>query len=44
MKQLFKTNTHTCDLCVVGGGLSGTIAAQADAIFGGWNLAVMEKP
>ncbi len=31
MHKPFKTIEHTCDFCVVGGGLSGTIAALSAA-------------
>lgn len=44
MKQLFKTNTHTCDLCVVGGGLSGTIAALTAARKGLSVVLIQDRP
>ena len=42
--SVFKTIEHTCDLCVVGGGLSGTIAALAAARRGAKVVLIQDRP
>lgn len=44
MKSVFKTVEHTCDLCVVGGGLSGTIAAISAARHGARVVLIQDRP
>ena len=44
MKSTFKTIEHTCDLCVVGGGLSGTIAALSAARHGLKVVLIQDRP
>ena len=44
MKTVFKTIRHTCDLCVVGGGLAGTIAALAAARHGMKVVLIQDRP
>lgn len=44
MKSIFKTIDHKCDLCVVGGGLSGTIAALSAARHGLKVVLVQDRP
>ena len=44
MKSIFKTINHNCDFCVVGGGLSGTIAALSAARKGLKVVLVQDRP
>ncbi len=44
MKSIFKTIEHSCDLCVVGGGLSGTIAALSAARHGLKVVLIQDRP
>ena len=44
MRDAFKTLTHRCDLCVVGGGLAGLCAAVAAARHGAKTVLVQERP
>lgn len=44
MKSIFKTIEHKCDLCIVGGGLSGTIAALSAARHGLKVVLVQDRP
>lgn len=42
--SIFKTIEHTCDLCVVGGGLAGTIAALSAARHGAKVVLIQDRP
>lgn len=42
--SIFKTITHTCDFCVVGGGLAGTIAALSAARGGAKVILIQDRP
>ena len=44
MNTIFKSINHTCDLCVVGGGLSGTIAALSAARHGLKVVLIQDRP
>ncbi len=44
MKTPFKTHEHHCDLCIVGGGLSGTIAALTAARKGSKVVLIQDRP
>ena len=44
MHKSFKTIEHTCDFCVVGGGLSGTIAALSAARKGLKVVLIQDRP
>lgn len=44
MNKTFRTIEHTCDLCVVGGGLSGTIAALSAARKGLKVVLIQDRP
>lgn len=44
MHKPFKTIEHTCDFCVVGGGLSGTIAALSAARKGLKVVLIQDRP
>ena len=44
MKSIFKTIEHNCDLCIVGGGLSGTIAALSAARHGLKVVLIQDRP
>ena len=44
MESKFKTIEHKCDLCIVGGGLSGTIAALSAARHGLKVVLVQDRP
>ena len=44
MNKTFRTIEHTCDLCVVGGGLSGTIAALSAARKGLQVVLIQDRP
>lgn len=44
MESIFKTIEHKCDLCIVGGGLSGTIAALSAARHGLKVVLVQDRP
>lgn len=44
MKSTFKTIEHNCDLCIVGGGLSGTIAALSAARNGLKVVLIQDRP
>lgn len=44
MKSIFKTIEHKCDLCIVGGGLSGTIAALSAARHGLKVVLIQDRP
>ena len=44
MANVFETITHTCDLCIVGGGLAGTIAALAAARGGSKVVLIQDRP
>ncbi|MBE7033716.1 MAG: FAD-dependent oxidoreductase, partial [Ruminococcaceae bacterium] len=42
--SIFKTINHNCDFCVVGGGLSGTIAALSAARKGLKVVLIQDRP
>lgn len=42
--SVFKTVEHTCDLCVVGGGLAGTVAALSAARKGARVVLMQDRP
>ncbi len=42
--SVFRTIEHTCDLCIVGGGLAGTIAALSAARHGAKVVLVQDRP
>ena len=42
--SVFKTIEHTCDFCVVGGGLAGTIAALSAARGGAKVVLIQDRP
>lgn len=42
--SVFKTMEHTCDLCIIGGGLSGTIAALSAARKGVKVILIQDRP
>ena len=44
MANVFETITHTCDLCIVGGGLAGTNAALAAARGGSKVVLIQDRP
>ena len=44
MSSIFKTIEHSCDFCVVGGGLAGTIAALAAARNGAKVVLIQDRP
>ena len=44
MKSIFPTMEHSCDLCIVGGGLSGTIAALSAARHGASVVLIQDRP
>ena len=44
MKTPFKTIEYSCDLCIVGGGLAGTIAALSAARHGAKVVLVQDRP
>ena len=44
MKSPFKTIEYNCDLCIVGGGLAGTIAALSAARHGAKVVLVQDRP
>lgn len=44
MNEVFKTIEHTCDFCVVGGGLAGTIAALSAARRGLKVVLIQDRP
>ena len=44
MNSVFKNHTHECDLCVVGGGLSGMCAAIAAARHGATVVLMQDRP
>lgn len=44
MKSIFPTIEHSCDLCIVGGGLAGTIAALAAARHGASVVLIQDRP
>ena len=44
MSSIFKTIEHSCDFCVDGGGLGGTIAALAAARNGAKVVLIQDRP
>ena len=42
--RIFPTIEHTCDLCIVGGGLAGTIAALSAARHGAKVVLIQDRP
>lgn len=44
MKAVFKTIEYSCDICVAGGGLSGTIAALSAARKGLKVVLIQDRP
>ena len=44
MNKAFKNNMHECDLCIVGGGLSGMCAAIAAARHGAKVVVMQDRP
>ncbi len=44
MSNVFKTYEYTCDLCIVGGGLAGTIAALSAARNGAKVVLIQDRP
>ncbi len=44
MSKVFKTYEYTCDLCIVGGGLAGTIAALSAARNGAQVVLIQDRP
>ena len=44
MGNAFPTVTHRCDLCIVGGGLAGTIAALSAARHGAKVVLIQDRP
>jgi len=44
MNKAFKNNMHDCDLCIVGGGLSGMCAAIAAARHGARVVVMQDRP
>ena len=44
MKSVFKTNEHECDLCIIGGGLSGMCAGIAAARHGIKVVIMQDRP
>jgi len=44
MKKAFKTLKYNCDLCIIGGGLAGTIAALSAARHGVKVVLVQDRP
>ena len=44
MKSVFKTINHKADLCIVGGGLAGTIAALSAARSGAKVVLIQDRP
>lgn len=44
MNSVFKTIEYNCDLCIVGGGLAGTIAALAAARNGAKVVLIQDRP
>ncbi|MBQ4607777.1 MAG: FAD-dependent oxidoreductase, partial [Clostridia bacterium] len=44
MRTTFSITEHSCDLCVVGGGLAGTIAALSAARGGMKVVLIQDRP